>query len=133
MSEAETERDREGGMSHPAGLRRVRLTQALAHGHAVLLGVEIVAVAGAAPVHETNALLLAQVEVPAEHGGAAGARLCLQRTHRCRGTAVRASAHEGPHHHNNPPSFIHSQTSEPTSATKYLYSVQPQEIAAIKA
>lgn len=63
------------------------LTQALAHGHAVLLRVEVVAVAGAAPVDEAHALLLVHVEVPAGHGGAAGARLRLQGAHHCEGTA----------------------------------------------
>lgn len=63
----------------------VTLTQALAHGHAVLLRIEIVAVAGAASVNEAHALPLANVEVPARHGGAAGAGLGLQGAHRCRG------------------------------------------------
>lgn len=63
------------------------LTQALAHGHAVLLRVEIVAVAGAAPVDEAHAFLLVHVEVPTGHGGAAGARLGLQGAHLCEGTA----------------------------------------------
>lgn len=69
------------------GPRHVTLTQALAHGHAVLLRVEIVAVAGTAPVDEAQAFLLVHVEVPAGHGGATGARLGLQGAHLCEGTA----------------------------------------------
>lgn len=64
------------------------LTQALAHSHAVLLRVEIVAVAGTAPVDEAHALLLVHVEVPAGHGGAAGARLRLQGAHLCEGDSM---------------------------------------------
>lgn len=63
------------------------LTQALAHSHAVLLRVEIVAVAGTAPVDEAHAFLLVDVEVPAGHGGATGARLRIQGAHLCEGTA----------------------------------------------
>lgn len=70
-----------------SGLDHVTLTQALAHGHAVLLRVEIVAVAGTAPVDEAHAFLLVHVEVPAGHGGATGARLRLQGAHLCEGTA----------------------------------------------
>lgn len=69
------------------GLCQVGLTQALADGHAVLLGVEVVAVARAASVDEAHALPLAHVEVPAGHGGAAGTGFSLQGAHRCRGTA----------------------------------------------
>lgn len=61
------------------------LTQALAHGHAVLLRVEVVAVPGAAAVDEAQAFLLVHVEVPAGHGGATGARLRLQGAHLCEG------------------------------------------------
>lgn len=80
----EKERD---GCSGQSVLCRVRLTQALAHGHAVLLWVEIVAVASTAPVYEANALPLTHVEVPAGHGGTAGASFSLQGAHRCQGTA----------------------------------------------
>lgn len=58
------------------------LTQALADGHAVVLRVEVVAVAGAAAVDEAHALPLAHVEVPAGHGRAAGTRFRLQGAHR---------------------------------------------------
>lgn len=68
-------------------LCHVTLTQALAHGHAVLLRVKIIAVAGAAPVDEAHAFLLVHIEVPTGHGGAAGARLRLQGAHLCGGTA----------------------------------------------
>lgn len=67
------------------------LTQALAHGHAVLLRVEVVAVASAAPVDEVHAFLLVHVEVPAGHGGATGARLRLQGAHLCEGDSVRST------------------------------------------
>lgn len=70
------------------GLRQVRLTQALAHGHAVLLWVEIVAVAGTAPVYEAHTLPLTHVEVPAGHGGTAGASFSLQGAHRCQGDSL---------------------------------------------
>lgn len=69
-----------------SGLCHMRLTQALAHGHAVLLWVEIVAVAGTAPVYEAHTLPLAHVEMPAGHGGTAGAGLSLQGAHGCQGT-----------------------------------------------
>lgn len=75
----------------------VELTQAPAYVHAVLLRVEIVAVAAAASVDEAHALPLACVEDPARHGGAAGASLSLQRANGCRGTAVRASRQQGQH------------------------------------
>lgn len=75
----------------------MRLTQAPADGHAVLRRVKVVAVAGAASVHEAHALPEGHVEVPARHGGAAGARLRLQAAHSCRGgrEAVRTSGHWG--------------------------------------
>ena len=73
------------------------LTQALAHSHAVLLGVEIVAVASAASVDEAHALPLAHVEGPAGHGCTAGASLSLQGAHSCQRTAVRASHQQGQH------------------------------------
>lgn len=57
------------------------LTQALADGHAVLLWVKVVAVAGAAAVDEAHALPLAHIKVPAGHGRAAGTRLSLQGAH----------------------------------------------------
>lgn len=84
-SAGKTQTKREGDVVKPTSV--AWLTQALAHGHAVLLWVEIVAVAGAAPVYEAHALPLAHVEVPAGHGGTAGAGLSLQGAHRCQGTA----------------------------------------------
>lgn len=87
-SAAKTQTEREGGWGCcQTGLRHMWLTQALAHSHAVLLWVEIVAVAGTAPVYEAHALPLAHVEVPAGHGGTAGAGLGLQGAHRCQRTA----------------------------------------------
>lgn len=91
LQERHKHREREGCCQ--SGLCRVRLTQALAHGHAVLLWVEIVAVAGTATVYEAHTLPLAHVEVPAGHGGTAGASLSLQGANRCQGTAVRSSDH----------------------------------------
>lgn len=83
------EREREGEMGlFLTGLRQVRLTQALAHSHAVLLWVEIVAVAGTAPVYEAHTLPLTHVEVPAGHGGTAGASFSLQGAHRCQGDSL---------------------------------------------
>lgn len=86
-SAAKTQKEKERGGRFKTGLCHMRLTQALAHGHAVLLWVEIVAVAGTAPVYEAHTLPLAHVEVPAGHGGTAGAGLSLQGAHRCQGTA----------------------------------------------
>lgn len=72
----------------------MRLTQP-ADLHAVLLRVEIVPVAGTAPVHKSHASLPTEVEVPAWHGGAAWPRLGGEGAHGCQGTAVRASRHLG--------------------------------------
>lgn len=77
LTQGETER----GTGAGAIGALLRLTQSLAHGHAVLLRVEVVAVAGAASIDEAHALPLVHIKVPARHGGPAGARLRLQGTH----------------------------------------------------